>query len=160
MSRLSNLIASENLFSSSVLPIFLDACTICRINSSSLLMDLMTLPAMKRGQIVSWIQKPCKEQHSRTFEKFGHFADLGELCSLAPLEHDVHHEGFELSNVLLLVEFNLGLLGHLGYPLGHVLHLAKRPRQLLSQPASQLFQCEFGAYVRLLTSIHSSLTWL
>ena len=40
MSLFNNLIASENLFSNSTLPMFFEAWTICLNNSSSNLMDL------------------------------------------------------------------------------------------------------------------------
>lgn len=45
MSLLINLIAVLNLSSKSVLPMVLDACTICLNNSSSLLIDLIIDPS-------------------------------------------------------------------------------------------------------------------
>ena len=47
ISLLSNLIASENLFSNSVFPIFFAACTICLKSSSKRRIDRIMLPEIE-----------------------------------------------------------------------------------------------------------------
>ncbi len=44
-----------------------------------------------------------------TLEHVGHFAELGEAGAVRPGVHDVHHEGAELLDVLVLLHRQLRL---------------------------------------------------
>ena len=62
-----------------------------------------------------------KDDKNDTFEEIRHFTDFAERGSFTPGSYNIHHERFELLNIIILFYFQLGFDWHFGNSSGQIL---------------------------------------